>query len=69
MTTRTARGWNGKNCAPLNPEKRKQAKLDNGFAVAIAGGIAGGVIAGPIGLIVGAVTGACVGSSNNPDRN
>jgi hypothetical protein len=68
-TTRTARGWNGKKCAPLNPDKRKQAKFDNGFAGAIAGGLAGGVIAGPIGLIVGAVTGACVGSSNNPDRN
>ena len=68
-TTRTARGWNGKKCAPLNPEKRKQARFDNGFAGAIAGGFAGGVIAGPIGLIVGAVTGACVGSSNNPDRN
>jgi hypothetical protein len=68
-TTRTARGWNGKKCAPLNPVKRKQAKFDNGFAGAIAGGFAGGVIAGPIGLIVGAVTGACVGSSNNPDRN
>ncbi len=68
-TTRTARGWNGKKCAPLNPEKRKQAKFDNGFAGAIAGGFAGGMIAGPIGLIVGAVTGVCVGSSNNPDRN
>jgi hypothetical protein len=68
-TTRTARGWNGKKCAPLNPLKRKQAKFDNGFSGAIAGGFAGGLIAGPIGLIVGAVTGACVGSSNNPDRN
>lgn len=67
-TTRTARGWNGKTCAPLNREKRKQAKLENGFAGAIAGGIAGGAIAGPVGAIVGAVTGACVGSSANPDR-
>lgn len=69
MTTRAARGWNGKTRAPLTPEKRKQAKFDNGFAGAIAGGFAGGVIAGPFGLIVGVVTGACVGSSNNPDRN
>lgn len=66
-TTRTARGWNGKTCAPLNREKRKQAKFENGFAGAIAGGLAGGVIAGPVGAIVGAVTGACVGSSKNPD--
>lgn len=67
-TSRTARGWKGKKSAPLNPEKRKQAKLENGFAGAIAGGLAGGAIAGPIGVIVGAVTGACVGSSQNPDR-
>ena len=33
-----ARGWNGKRCAPLNREKRKQAKFDNGLAGAIAGG-------------------------------
>jgi 5-methylcytosine-specific restriction endonuclease McrA len=67
-TTRTARGWNGKKCAPMNPEKRKQAKLENGFAGAIVGGIAGAV-AGPVGIIIGAVTGACIGSSKNPDRN
>lgn len=67
-TTRTARGWNGKTCAPLNREKRKQAKFENGLAGAIAGGLAGGAIAGPVGVIVGAVTGACVGSSHNPDR-
>jgi hypothetical protein len=67
-TTRTARGWNGKNSAPLNQEKRKQAKFENGFAAAILGSIAGVAIAGPIGAVVGAVTGACVGSSQNPDR-
>lgn len=67
-TTRTARGWNGKTCAPLNREKRKQAKFESGLAGAIAGGLAGGAIGGPIGVVVGAVTGACVGSSQNPDR-
>ena len=67
-TTRTARGWNGKTCAPLNGEKRRQAKFQNGLAGAIAGGLAGATIAGPIGAIVGVVTGACVGSSQNPDR-
>lgn len=67
-TTRTARGWNGRTSAPLNRDRRKQAKFKNGLAGAIAGGIAGGAIAGPFGAIVGAVTGACVGSSKNPDR-
>jgi hypothetical protein len=66
-TTRTARRWNGKKCAPLNPEKRKQAKFENGLAGAIAGGLAG-AIAGPIGVVFGAVTGACIGSAQNPDR-
>ncbi len=67
-TTRTARGWNGKTCAPLNRERRKQAKFEGGLAGAIAGGLAGGALGGPIGVVVGAVTGACVGSSQNPDR-
>jgi hypothetical protein len=67
-TTRTARGWNGKQCAPLNQEKRKQAKFENGLAGAVAGGFALGVIAGPLGAIVGAVTGACIGSAKNPDH-
>lgn len=67
-TTRTDRGWNGKTCAPLNPNRRKEAKFKNGFARAIAYGFAGGAIAGPVGAIVGVVTGACVGSSTNPDR-
>jgi 5-methylcytosine-specific restriction endonuclease McrA len=67
-TSRTARGWNEKTCAPLNPGKRKQAKLENGLAGALAGGFAGGAVAGPVGAIIGAVTGACIGSSGNPDR-
>lgn len=67
-TTRTARRWNGKTCAPLNPEKRKQAKFKDGVAGAIALGLAGGAVAGPVGIFVGAVTGACIGSSGNPDR-
>jgi len=68
MTTRTARTWNGKTCAPLSREKRKQAKFEGGVAGAIAGGLAGGAVAGPVGAFFGAVTGACIGSSQNPDR-
>ena len=68
MTTRTARAWNGKTCAPLTPGRREQAKFEGGVAGAIAGGLAGVAVAGPLGAIVGAVTGACVFSSQNPDR-
>lgn len=67
-TTRTARAGNGKTCAPLAPEKRKRAKLENGLAGAIAGGWAGAAMAGPLGGVVGALAGACIGSSQNPDR-
>ena len=67
-TTRTARQANGKTCAPLSPEKRKDAKFQGGVAGAIAGGLAGAAVAGPVGAVVGAVTGACLGSSGNPDR-
>lgn len=66
-TTRTARKWNGKTRAPLNPEQRRQAKADNGAAGAIAGGLAGAMLGGPVGAFLGAVTGACIGSSQNPD--
>lgn len=68
MTTRTSRKWNDKTCAPLSPEKRKQAQFENGFAGAITGGLAGVVVAGPIGAVIGVLTGACIGSSQNPDR-
>lgn len=67
-TTRTARRRNEKTCAPLNPEKRKQAKFEGGVVGAITGGLAGAAVAGPIGIFVGALTGACLGSSQNPDR-
>lgn len=67
MTTRTARKWNGKTCAPLSREMRKQAKLKGGIAGAIAGVLVG-ALAGPLGVLVGAVSGAYMGSSGNPDK-
>ena len=66
--TRTARKGNGKTCAPLSPEKRRDAQAKSGIAGAIAGGLAGGALAGPLGAVVGALTGACIGSSQNPDH-
>jgi outer membrane lipoprotein SlyB len=65
--TRTARRWNGKTRAPLCPDKRKDAKFENGVTGAALGGLAGAVL-GPVGALVGAITGACIGSSQNPDR-
>lgn len=67
-TTRASRRWSGKTSAPLNPERRKQAKVENGVAGAIAVGLAGAAVVGPIGFVVGAIAGAYIGSSKNPDR-
>ncbi len=66
--TRTARAWNGKSCAPLGREKRKQAKFENGLAVATLVGLAGAALAGPFGAVVGATAGVLFGSSQNPDQ-
>jgi hypothetical protein len=68
MTTRTARSWNDKTRAPLDPEKRGEAKFGNAIAGAIVCGVAGVAVAGPVGLIVGVLAGASLGSSENPDR-
>ena len=68
MTTRTARSWNDKTRAPLDPEKRGEAKLGNAIAGAIVCGVAGVVVAGPVGLIVGVLAGASLDSAENPDR-
>ncbi len=66
--TRTARGWNGKTCAPLSPEKRKQARTENGILGALGGGAIGFAVAGPVGAVIGALTGGHLGASGNPDK-
>ena len=68
VTTRTARTWNGKSRAPLSPEKRKQAKTENGVLGAACGGLAGLAIGGPIGGVIGALAGGHWGASQNPDK-
>jgi len=67
-TTRTARGWNGKTRAPLSPQKRKQAKAENGIIGAIGGGALGFAVAGPVGAVIGAITGGHFSATQNPDR-
>lgn len=68
MTTRTARGWNGKSRAPLSPEKRKQAKAENGLLGAVGGGVVGFAVGGPVGAVIGALTGGHLAGSANPDN-
>ncbi len=69
LSTQTVRRWNGKSRAPLNPKRRRQAKLSNGVIGALVGGVAGAVVAGPAGAVVGAVAGARFASSRNPDHD
>ena len=67
-TTRTARGWNGKTRAPMSPEKRKQAKTENGILGALGGGAVGFAVAGPVGAVIGVLAGGHLGASGNPDN-
>lgn len=66
MTTRTARGWNGKTRAPMSPEKREKAQVEN---TVLGGGVGAlvGLALGPGGWILGALVGGCFGSELDPD--
>lgn len=68
MTTRTARGWNGKRRAPLSPQRRRQAKSENAILGAMGGGAIGFAVAGPLGALFGAFAGGHIAGSANPDR-
>jgi len=68
MTTRTARGWNGKTRAPMNPERRDRAKTENAVLGAGLGALAWAVVFGP-GAILGAMVGGCIGSGLDPDKS
>src|SRR5687767_9206772 len=65
FTTKTARTWHGKTCAPLSAEKRKEAKFENGVLCAVVFGIAARCLLGPIGWVIGGFGGAWFGSSQN----
>lgn len=67
-SSRTARGWNGKTCAPLSPEKREAATTSNGLTGAFIGGIIGFAFGGPVGAALVAFLGGHIGASQNPDK-
>ena len=68
MTTRTARGWNGKFRAPLSREKRKAAKSNSTILGAMGGGAVGFVVGGPVGAVIGAFAGGHLAGAKNPDK-
>lgn len=67
FTTRTARSWNGRTCAPLSSEKRRQARAENALAGAGLGFLLGAPF-GPAGAIIGPAIGAMFGHKKNPDH-
>lgn len=66
-STRAARSRNGVRCAPLNPQRRKQAKLGNAVTGGGIGALIGGAIAGPAGAWLGGALGTGIGYDKNPD--
>lgn len=67
-SARTARAANSKKRAPLSRLRRKEAKEQNGFVGAVAGGALGLSFGGPIGAVIGAAIGALSAASENPDK-
>ena len=66
-STRTVRGRNGLNRAPLSGAKRRQAKKQQAAAGAVLFGFAGSAF-GPMGAIIGTILGVSIGAKQNPDR-
>ena len=65
-TTRTARRWNGKTCAPLSVARRARARFEN----TLTGGRLGllcGLPFGGIGALFGSAVGGFVGHWKNPE--
>ena len=67
-TTKTARGWHGRNRAPLSSEKLQRVKTSNTIIGIIFGGIAGGLIGGKKGLGIGAAAGGLIGYNTDPEE-
>jgi hypothetical protein len=67
LTTRTARSWHEKTCAPLCPEKRAEAKIQNGVIGAAVGGFAAAFFLGPFGIAICAIAGGLFAHGKNPD--
>lgn len=68
VTSRTARGWNGRRRAPLSPTCCQAKKTNNAVGVGVIGASIGGLIAGPPGALVGCIVGAAIGHDIDPDE-
>lgn len=66
VSSRTARGWNGRTRAPLSREVRARVKRSNAFGGGLLGGIVGAV-GGPVGIAAGIAVGATIGYNLDPD--
>lgn len=67
VTTRTARGRNGRTKAPLSKIKKEEIRSRNRWGLGTAGAIAGASVAGPAGFVVGGLIGVILGDEIEPE--
>jgi hypothetical protein len=67
LTTRTARGRNGRTKAPLSKAKKEQIRSNNRWGWGTAGALSGAAVAGPAGFVVGGLIGAIFGDDIEPE--
>lgn len=68
VTSRTARGWNGRRRAPLSAERYRDQKAKNTVGGGVVGAGVGALLGGPPGAVVGGLVGALFGHEIDPDE-
>lgn len=68
LTTRTARGHNGRSAAPLSVDRKRKIRNGNTAAGVSIGVLVGGFVGGPPGAVLGALVGGGIGHSIDPDE-
>jgi 5-methylcytosine-specific restriction endonuclease McrA len=66
LTTRIARGWNGRTKAPLSRERKEEIRNRNRLGCGAIGALTGGVMGGPARFVLGAVFGGAFGDQIKP---
>lgn len=67
-TSRTARGRNGRQRAPMSPERHAAARTNNVVGGGALGAGIGALIGGPPGALLGGLIGVALGSDADPDE-
>lgn len=67
VTTRTARGWNGRTKAPLSRQRKDQIRKANRLGCGAIGALTGAAVGGPAGFLFGTILGVLVGDGIKPE--